>query len=337
MIVVRAPLRISFVGGGTDLESFYKKNSGSVISATIDKYVYVILHKTVDSKNSIAKYSITEVVDNIKNIKNDHIRNALLDFGIRGGIEIGSFANIPSVQGGLGLGSSSAFSVALMKGLHALHGKKLNKEESAKEATRLEIDLCKSPIGKQDQYASAYGGFNIFNFNKNGKVHVDPVFLSYESKVNLERSILIFSTGITRSASNSLKNSQEDRKKGHHILKKMAQEVPIFRDKLVNNDLAGMGKILKNYWDKKKKTHQISPELEALNKSALRVGAFGGKVLGAGGGGCLMFIADPAKHGAIKKSLKNKAKNLKLSDFKEIPTKFVQSGVEVLFNSDEVL
>ena len=185
MIVVRAPLRISFVGGGTDIASFYSKDPGQVLSVTIDKYVYLSINPTPHIDKIGAKYSITELVDSPKSLKHKRIREALIDFDINNNIEIGSFADIPS---GTGLGSSSAFSVALVRGLHTYKGVKIGREEAAQYASRLEIDLCKEPIGKQDQYASAYGGFNIFRFKKGGSVETEPIFLDYKKK--LSKSII---------------------------------------------------------------------------------------------------------------------------------------------------
>ena len=180
MILVRAPLRISFVGGGTDLPDFYTRSTGRVLSATIDKYVYVVINETPLIDRLTAKYQKTESVTHPRYFEHPSIREALIHLGItRKGIEIGSFADLPSKTG---LGSSSSFAVALIKGLQALLSKKMSAEEAAQAACHLEIELLREPIGKQDQYAAAYGGFNRFEFNPDGTVAVAPVFLDYKKK-----------------------------------------------------------------------------------------------------------------------------------------------------------
>jgi len=330
MIVVRAPLRISFVGGGTDIASFYSKDPGQVLSVTIDKYVYLSINPTPHIDKIGAKYSITELVDSPKSLKHKRIREALIDFDINNNIEIGSFADIPS---GTGLGSSSAFSVALVRGLHTYKGVKIGREEAAQYASRLEIDLCKEPIGKQDQYASAYGGFNIFRFKKGGSVETEPIFLDYKKKMDFENSILLFYTGINRCASEALRAQKDNMKDSHEILKEMAAQVPVFKDKLLKGDIKGMGQMMHDYWQKKKESHSSHDIIDDLYNIGLSSGAWGGKLLGAGAGGCLMFIADPEKHESISKAILLKAQNLSLKEFKQIPISFVQSGVEVVFNS----
>lgn len=330
MIVVRAPLRISFVGGGTDIASFYNKDLGQVLSATIDKYVYLSINPTPHIDKIGAKYSITESVNSPKDLQHKRIREALIDFDINNNIEIGSFADIPA---GTGLGSSSAFSVALMRGLNTYKGIKIDREESAQHASRLEIDLCKEPIGKQDQYASAYGGFNIFRFKKGGSVETEPIFLDYKKKMDLEKSILLFYTGINRCASEVLEAQKDNMRDKHEILKEMATQVPIFKDKLLKGDIEGMGRMMHDYWQKKKDSHSSDNIIDDLYDTGLNAGAWGGKLLGAGAGGCLMFIADPKKHKSISETVLSKAQNLTLKEFKQIPISFVQSGVEVVFNS----
>jgi D-glycero-alpha-D-manno-heptose-7-phosphate kinase len=330
MIIIRAPLRISFVGGGTDIASFYDKDPGQVLSATIDKYVYLSINSTPHIDKVGAKYSITELVDSPKDLEHKRIREALIDLDIKNNIEIGSFADIPS---GTGLGSSSAFSVALMRGLHTYKGIKIGREETAQQASKLEIDLCKEPIGKQDQYASAYGGFNIFRFKKGGNVETEPIFIDYKKKTDLENSILLFYTGINRSASEVLSAQKDNMKNKHEILKEMAAQVPIFKDKLLKGDIEGMGKMMHDYWQKKKDSHSSNNIIDDLYDTGLRAGAWGGKLLGAGDGGCIMFIADLKKHNLISEAVLLKAQDLSMEGFKQIPVSFVQSGVEVVFNS----
>src|SRR3989344_1898503 len=202
MILARAPLRISFVGGGTDLPAFYRTYPGRVVSVTIDKYIYVLINPIPLTDEFRVKYAKTEFVKHPKDLEHPSIKAALLDLGItKSAIEIGSFADLPAKTG---MGSSSSFSAALLKGLYAHIGKALSAEEAAYAACRLEIDLLQEPIGKQDQYAAAYGGFNLIQFNKDDSVEVMPVFIDYAKRSLLEDHLLLFFTRITRFASEIL-------------------------------------------------------------------------------------------------------------------------------------
>ena len=336
MIVVRAPFRISFVGGGTDLPDFYRQHQGAVISATIDKYVYIIINPTPMISSVSARYSITETVDHPSKLQHTRIRAALDELGIKSHIEIGSFA---SIQSKTGLGSSSSFSVALMKGLHLFKGKKLSQKEAAEAACRLEIDLLNEPIGKQDQHAAAMGGFNIFEFNADESVNIKPIFLGFEASSKLEDHLLLFFTGITRSASNVLGKQRTNIDKKLNEYKEMAALVPVFEKELLAGNIKGMAKILHKNWILKKNLSKniSSTVIDKLYEAGLRSGAWGGKILGAGGGGCLMFLAPPSKHKAIRAKMLLLAKRNKLTGFQEIPVKFVQSGVEVLLNDDHTV
>lgn len=333
MIVVRAPLRISFVGGGTDLPDYYKKSPGKVISTAIDKYVYVVINRTPLINKVAARYSRSELVDHPEELQHTRIRAALLDMNISSGIEIATFASLPSRTG---LGSSSSFSVALMKGLSAYLGKKLTKEEAAEEASRLEIKLLKEPIGKQDQYAASFGGFNILQFNQDDTVTVDPVLLDYKKRHALEDHILVFYTGMTRDASTVLTKQKANIEKKFKTLQSMADSVDEFSLRLLKGDFKSLGKILHEGWLMKKSlTTAISNNyIDDIYESGLQAGAWGGKVLGAGGGGCILFIAPTAKKDTIRKKVAKIAQNYNLIDFQELPMKFVQSGAEILLNAD---
>ncbi len=332
MIVTRAPLRISFVGGGTDIETFYKKYKGRVLSVTIDKFVYVVSNKNEFRDDYVVKYSETEVVKDINFIKHDRFREAIKYFNIPPGIEISSFADLPSKTG---LGSSSSFSVALMKTLSNLSGKKVSKTEAANLAVNLEIDLLKEPIGKQDQYAASFGGFNIFEFNADGSVDVLPIHLDFTSKSKLEDNLLLFYTGITRSASSVLGDQKEKIEQNFETYKKMSDSVLDFKEKLLNCDIEGMAKDLDLAWERKRSLSKLitNSETDELYLAAKNSGAMGGKILGAGGGGCLLFFVKPESRDKVLVSLRNKANELGLSDAKEISFRFTQGGVDTLFNS----
>lgn len=333
MIVVRAPLRISFVGGGTDLPDFYRRSPGKVISATIDQFVYVVINRTPLIDKVSARYMKSETVDHSSKLQHTRIRAALLDLGIEKGIEFGSFASLPAKTG---LGSSSSFSVALMKGLHAFQGKKIDKTTAAEAASRLEIELLGEPVGKQDQYAASFGGFNVLQFNPDGSVDVDPIPVGYKTRLALEGQLLVFFTGITRMASSVLTEQKSNIKSKMETLKEMAESVYEFKDRLLAEDFKGLGKMLHSGWLKKKSlASSVSNSIiDDFYSAGIDSGAWGGKVLGAGGGGCVMFIAPAAHHGRIREAMGKVAKANNLSEFREIPVKFVQSGTEILFNGD---
>lgn len=333
MIVVRAPLRISFAGGGTDLPDFYRYYPGRVISTTIDKYVYVAINRTPLIPYISARYRISETVDTPHKLQHTRIKAALIDLGIKKGLEIASFADLPAKTG---LGSSSSFTVALLKGLHAFLGKKLHTYEVAELACRLEIELVNEPIGKQDQYAASFGGFNIFEFNKQGKTQVKPLLIDYKNRLNFEDHLLVCYTGLTREASSVLKEQKKNINNKIRILKKMSDSVYQFSELLLNGKLKDLGEMLHQGWTSKKSlANTISnPIIDYLYETGISNGAWGGKILGAGGGGCLLFITPIEKKTRIYHALKTKAKGLKLTEFKQIPIRFVQSGAEILFNAD---
>jgi len=334
MIVVRAPLRISFVGGGTDIADFYRKHPGRVISTAIDKFVYVAINRTPLIPKISARYSISETVDRPDDLQHTRIKAALLDMGIGKGIEIGSFASLPAKTG---LGSSSSFSVALIKGLNAFAGKKMDKKEVAEAASRLEIELLGEPIGKQDQYAAAMGGFNVIQFNPDESVDVEPVLLDYKKRLGLENNLLLFYTGLTRAASSVLTEQKANIGSKFETLKEMAGSVDEFRDRLLVGDFKRLGGMLHEGWLKKKSlaSNVSNSTIDDLYNAGMDAGAWGGKVLGAGGGGCVMFIVADDKKPAVREAVKKVAKEKNLNEFQEIPVKFVQSSAEIVFNGDE--
>lgn len=334
MIITRAPLRISFVGGGTDIEDFYKKYTGRVISVSIDKFVYIVANPGVFSNKFIIKYSETESVLDPKDFKHDRFKEAIIAAKLGEGAEIASFADLPSKTG---LGSSSSFTVALVKALSSLKGKKISKEEVADTACKLEIETLKEPIGKQDQYAAAYGGFNVIEFNKDGTVNVEPIFIDFSFKSKLEEHLMLFYTGMSRSASTVLTEQKKKIEENFETYKKMSDSVLIFKEKLLAQDIKGMAEMLDEGWRRKKTlaTAITNDNTDQLYKNALANGAWGGKILGAGGGGCLLLVVPPEKHALVRIALEKKAKSLDLKDFKDIHFNFTQGGVDVLFNSTQ--
>ena len=333
MILIRAPFRISFVGGGTDLPDFYRQYPGRVVSVTIDKFVFLVLNRTPLINKISARYSIAETVNHPSELQHTRIKAALVDLGIHNNLEIGSFASIPAKTG---LGSSSSFSVALIKGLYSYLGKKISGKELAEAACRLEINLVGEPIGKQDQYAAAFGGFNIFQFNGDESVDVKPILLDYKKRLGLENRILVFFTGITRSASSVLTSQKQNIGNKLETLKEMSDSAPEFSEKLLKGDYEGMGAMLHQGWLRKKSlTSNISNFLiYDLYSAGIKNGAWGGKILGAGGGGCVMFLTPVENKTAIREAVKKVAQHYQLNDFCEIPVRFTQSSCDILHKSE---
>lgn len=305
MIISRTPLRMSFVGGGSDIPAFYRENGGAVVSTAIDKYVYVNVNKKFDSGIRIA-YSKTEEVDSVGKIEHRIVKAVMSHLDLEGGLEITTIADIPSK--GTGLGSSSTFTVGLLHVLNAFKGKYVSSEQLGEDSCFIEIDVCGEPIGKQDQYAAAFGGFNLIEFRPDDSVVVSPVICDRSTIADLEAGILVFYTGMTRSASELLRQQSEE--VAGNVSKKRAIERMVrlaydLRDELHKNNLAAFGEILHENWMLKKgltsgiSTTQID-EWYGLARSA---GAKGGKILGAGAGGFLMLYAPPESHDAIKAAL----------------------------------
>lgn len=333
MIITRAPLRISFVGGGTDIQDFYQKYPGRVISSTIDKHVYTAINHGNLLDSFVIKYMDTETAKHPSEFKHSRFRETMVRLNVVSpGLEIASFADLP---GNTGLGSSSSFTVALLKAINAHHGIAISKQQAAELACEIEIDILKEPIGKQDQYAAAYGGFNVFQFNPDGTVDVEPIFIDYKVRADLEDHVLLFFTGITRSASSVLSEQKTTMTEKFETYKQMSDSVLIFKDLLKEGDMQGMAAMLHEGWERKKSLSGAisNSAIDELYLTAQKHGAWGGKVLGAGGGGCLFFIAPPEKHATIGAGLRAQAEKLNLDGFKKIDFDFSQSGSDVLFNS----
>lgn len=290
MIITRTPFRVSFVGGGTDLPDFYSRNGyGAVISAAIQKYMYIIIHPYFQDKIRI-KYSRTEDVKDVEEIKHPIVRECLKRVGVEKGMEIASFADIPA---GTGLGSSSAFTVGLLNALYAYKGKVVSKQRLAEEACDIEINILKEPIGKQDQFASAYGNINHIRFNKDETVEISPILLTESTRNRLEKSLHLYYVGGQRSASDILfeqkKNLIGDTDKFNY-LKTMLNLVDDFENCLIAEEIDNIGEILHKGWVFKKKLASgiTSNTIDLLYDKSLTYGAKGGKILGAGGAGFLL-------------------------------------------------
>ena len=293
MIIVRSPLRITLGGGGTDLPSYYEKFGGFLISAAIDRYVYITLHKTFQP-GYIIKYSMMEKVQHIDKIKHPIIRESLKLLGMDDNyLEIASMADIPA---GTGLGSSGSFTTALLKALHAHKRNLVHPKELAEQACDIEINKLGEPIGKQDQYIAAYGGITVFEFRKK-LVKAYPLKIKKEILYDLEDNLLLFFTGYTRSASGILKEQHHKSKENNktmidnlHFVKELGIES---KKALEKGDLRKFGELMNIHWEHKKKRSKAmsNDKINDWYDLALKNGALGGKLIGAGGGGFLMFYA----------------------------------------------
>ncbi len=322
MIMVRTPFRVSFAGGGSDLQDFYSKDGyGAVLSATIDKYMYVMIHPYFHDKIRV-KYSKTEDVDEIDKIQHPLVRECLKMVGINKGIEIASIADVPA---GTGVGSSSAFTVCLLHALYAYKGSYVTKEQLAMEACRIEIDLLEEPIGKQDQYAASYGGLNYIKFNQDETVFIEPIVLRSEIKKKLEGNLLVFYVGNERKASAILNKQKANMgKKGKYgIVKKMVGLTDKMKISLNEGNINIFGEILHEGWMfKKELTSNISnPIFDRYYERALKAGAIGGKLLGAGGGGFFLFYCECRYHNDLRRAL----------ELRELRFKFDSEGTKIIF------
>ena len=305
MIISRTPLRMSFVGGGSDLPSFYRRHGGAVLSTAVDKYVYVSVNRKFDGGIRLA-YSKVEEVEALDQIEHRLVRAAFEMLELEGGVEITTTADIPSR--GTGLGSSSSFTVGLIHAIRAYQGDHTSAEELGQRSCEVELERCGEPIGKQDQYAAAFGGLNLIEFREDDSVNVTPVIMRRDDRERLQKQILVFYTGITRSASSILKQQSEDFAIDVHkqaILKKMVELTYNVRDELSGGNLDIFGEILHENWLLKKSLSRdvSSDQIDGWYRAGTDAGALGGKLLGAGSGGFLMFYAPIECHQAIARAV----------------------------------
>lgn len=315
MFISKTPLRITFVGGGTDIKEYYSKyGRGSVLSAAINKYIYITVNKKFDS-NIRVSYSKTEIVDSVDNIEHPSVREALKMLGIEGGIEILSISDIPS--GGTGLGSSSTFIVGLLNALHAWIGEYVSPMELAEEAVKIEREILKEPGGKQDQYMASFGGIQRLNFYSDERVELNPVIMDSEKLKEFEDSLLLLYTGIQRNSGNIhdlQKKTVANKVSSYSEMVKIADEAYISLNK---GNYKSLGKLMHDNWLLKRSlANGISDKkIDDWYERGIKSGAMGGKVIGAGGGGFLLFMCDPSK----KRSILGNLKELRQEEFKFEP------------------
>jgi D-glycero-alpha-D-manno-heptose-7-phosphate kinase len=319
MIVSRTPLRISFVGGGTDLPDFYETHGGAVVSTAIDKWVHVVVAPRFEGDVRVS-YSRTEIVDNATEVEHELVREAMRVAGVPRGVEIVTLADVPSH--GTGLGSSSSVTVGVLNALYAFQGVYRPPLRLAEEAGMIEIEVLGKPIGLQDQYAAAVGGFNFIEFlPRGGGVRVEPVVCPPETLRGLQRSLLLFYTGRERSAADVLDGQREATRHGRatDALKRMRDLAFELRERLGGGDTAALADLLAENWDLKRSLADgISDDtVDSWYRRALEAGARAGKVLGAGAGGFLLFVAPPDRHDAVRAALQ---------ELREVPLRFAARG-----------
>jgi len=324
LITTATPQRISLAGGGTDINYFYEKYGGVVLSASIDKFIYVTVkehHEFFQEKYRL-NYSITEQVNNLDDIKNEIARECIRFLNISEALYISTTSDLPASSG---LASSSCFAVGLLNALHCFRGDHVSIAQIAEEACHIEIEVLKKPIGKQDQYAAAFGGTNLFNFNPNGKVTIEPIVS--KNIQDIFTNSLLFYTNIQRSADDILLNQKENFKTKEDSLLHIKSMTLDFYNALNNQniDLTKIGELLnKNWLSKKSLSNKISNTyIDQIYERAICNGAIGGKILGAGGGGFLFLVAKKQSHDLIKS---------KLPELKAVNFRFEPIGTRILIN-----
>lgn len=326
MIISKTPLRMSFFGGGTDFADYYKNSRygyGTVISTALDMYVYIMVCKRFDDKIRVC-YTINEFVDSVDEIKHNIIREALKMLGIEKGIDIVYSADIPLSSAGIGLASSSALAVGVLNALHAYKGEHVSPEVLAREACEIEITRLKNPIGVQDQYAAAYGGFRKYKFHRDGSVTNEMVVCKQEVLRELQKNFMLYFTGMTRISSNILTEQKAHIYDREKVLDAMVEMVQTAEDALAEGNVNKIGVMLDEAWNLKKQmssgiSNFLIDEMYAKAKAA---GAVGGKILGAGGGGFMLLYVPQEKQEAVREAM---------SGYKETQFGFETEGSRIIF------
>ena len=328
MIISRTPVRVSFCGGGTDVDWFSQasENGGMVTSLALDRYIHVTVNKRFDNRIRLS-YSKLEIVDNFEELEHELVRESMRMTGVTSGVEITTIADIPSR--GTGLGSSSSVTVGLLNALHCFAGRSVSASQLASEACQIEIDILKQPIGRQDQYAASYGGINTIKFCNNGDVLVEPIDISDDVKSRISEEFTLIFTGKSRSASSILSNSVSEGKFAIDNLKRIRVQADEAKDFLNSGRLSDLGSLLNEAWEMKRGISESVSDsfLDETYERIISTGATGAKLLGAGGGGFFLV------HGDFE--IRQKLKLEFSSDFRMIPLNIDNMGSSIIHNDSQ--
>lgn len=321
MIIIQTPLRISFFGGGTDFPTYFMEEGGCVLTTAINKYIFVMIKERFDNLVRVA-YTRTEIVENVDEINHELIREALQKTGVRKGVEIITMGDIPA---GSGLGSSSTVTVGALHAMYAYQGKAVSAERLAREACEIEVDILKKPIGFQDQYIAAYGGLRFIEFTQDGQVKIENLLIRPDIQRRLNEHILLFFTGTTRKAESILGEQRDNIHNRLDVLRELKHNAYIARDALCNGDVEALGSLFHRSWQLKKQlANGISNDiLEEAYSAAVKAGALGGKITGAGGGGFLFLFVPLSKRDSVRDALNR---------LQELPIQLEKDGSKVIFH-----
>jgi D-glycero-alpha-D-manno-heptose-7-phosphate kinase len=327
MIISRTPFRVSFAGGGSDMRAYYGRNFGAVVSTAIDKFIYVSINRTFDPKIRVI-YSKVQYVEKVEDIEHDLAREALKLLGITdAGLDIAYMGDMLPAQTGSGLGASSSLTVGILNALHAYKGEHVSAKTLAEEACKIEIEILGRPIGKQDQYAAAYGGFNYIRFNKDESVSVEPIICSTQMKDALVKNLILFYTGLDTRSDNILSEQKGKIPDNLPVLNRMVGLSEELRKAIKNNDVSGFGDILHEGWICKQKlaSNITNPTVDDYYQKARKAGSIGGKLLGSGGGGFLLLYCVEENQKRVREAL---------STLREAPFRFEPHGSKIVYNSN---
>jgi len=326
MIISKTPFRMSFAGGGSDLKTYYQHGYGSVVSTTINKYIYITVNKRF-TDNIRVGYSKIEDVKNVEDIEHNLVRESLKILGIKKGVDIVYMSDLLPAHEGSGLGGSSSLIVGTLNALHAYKGENVSAKTLAREACKIEIEILGHPIGKQDQYAAAYGGFNHIKFNADESVFVNPIIFRKEVIEELNNRLLLFYTGINTRSDSILTEQRRKTKDNLHILDKMVGLSEELLEELKSGNIKRFGEILHKGWIYKQKlaSNITNSIISSYYEKAREAGAVGGKILGSGGGGFLLFYCEEKNQNNVRKALSN---------LKKLSFNFEPEGSKIIYVND---
>lgn len=325
MIITRTPFRISFAGGGSDMPAYYTQEPGVVLSAAISKYMYLTVKRRFGGTYRVS-YSKTEICEQMEDLEHPIVKECLRSLSVNTGLEIVSIADLPAQSG---MGSSSSFTVGLLSALHALQGHFVCQDQLAREACEIEIDRLGEPIGKQDQYIAAYGGIQFFRFLPDGKVFADPVICTAETKRELQRRLILFHVGGARAARTVLEKQNAGTSANMEALRRLCSLACQMREVLTGgHDLNCFGYLLNEAWQVKKSLEKTisNQQIDDIYERAMRAGALGGKLLGAGSGGFVLFYCEPHHQDRLRQAL---------AGLPEIPFSFDPQGTKVIYVGED--